>query len=199
MTVRMIMTRLRRRLTRKTLVSVLVQLAVALAGLAIAYSNYLFFHSLAELFTVIIAAVIFLFVWNSRDFITDRYVLFLGIAYLFVGGIDLVHVLSFKGMQVLTWSATADAATRLWILARALEVASLLAAVKLGSNFREGRLLFGYLVFTILGLLSIRYGIFPVCYQEGVGLTPFKIVSEYVITVGLFAALVLYWRERRRF
>lgn len=42
-------------------------------------------------------------------------------------------------------------------------------------------------------------GIFPVCYIEGVGLTPFKRVSELVVVAVLAAALVLLTRRRDHF
>ena len=62
--------------------------------------NFLLFHSLAELFSIVIAFGIFIVVWNSRRFLDNNYLLFLGIAYLFVGAIDAVHTLAYKGMGV---------------------------------------------------------------------------------------------------
>jgi hypothetical protein len=52
--------------------------------------NYLLFHTLAELFSVIIAVGVFNIAWNSRRFLENNYLLFLGIAFLFVGAIDLL-------------------------------------------------------------------------------------------------------------
>ena len=42
------------------------------------------------------------------------------------------------------------------------------------------------------------FGIFPVCYIEGVGLTPFKIISEHIISTLLGFAILLFWRNRDR-
>jgi len=60
--------------------------------------SYLLFHSLTEIFSVVVAFGIFVLTWNSRRFIDNSYILFLGIAYLFIGTIDLVHTLAYKGM-----------------------------------------------------------------------------------------------------
>src|SRR5512147_1420884 len=76
--------------------------------------NYLFFHSLAELFSIIIACGIFMVVWNSRQIIRNNYLLFIGTAYLFVGGLDLAHMLAYKGMAIFKGYET-DLATQLWI------------------------------------------------------------------------------------
>jgi divalent metal cation (Fe/Co/Zn/Cd) transporter len=44
--------------------------------------NYLLFHSLAEIFSIVIAFCIFILAWNCRDLIDNNYLIFLGIAYL---------------------------------------------------------------------------------------------------------------------
>ncbi|WP_315968694.1 MASE3 domain-containing protein [Methanosarcina siciliae] len=43
----------------------------------ISISNYLFFHTLAELFSVYVAYVIFLIVWKSRNHLENRYLMFI--------------------------------------------------------------------------------------------------------------------------
>jgi hypothetical protein len=58
--------------------------------------SYLLFHSLAEMFSIVVACGIFMLAWNSRRFLDNNYLLFIGIAYLFIGGLDLVHTLASK-------------------------------------------------------------------------------------------------------
>ena len=62
--------------------------------------SYLLFHSLSEIFSIVVACGIFMVAWNSRHFLDNNYLLFLGIAYLFIGGTDLVHTLSYRGMNI---------------------------------------------------------------------------------------------------
>jgi Membrane-associated sensor domain len=40
--------------------------------------NYLLFHSLAEIFSIIVACGIFIVAWNSRRFLDNNYLLFIG-------------------------------------------------------------------------------------------------------------------------
>ncbi|MCX5799582.1 MAG: hybrid sensor histidine kinase/response regulator, partial [Proteobacteria bacterium] len=58
--------------------------------------NYLLFHGLAELFSIVVAFAIFILAWNTRRLLDNHYLLFVGIAYLFVGCIDLVHTIAYK-------------------------------------------------------------------------------------------------------
>jgi uncharacterized membrane protein len=52
--------------------------------------NYLLFHSSVEVFSIVITFAIFAIAWNSRRIMDNNYFLFIGIAFLFVGGIDLL-------------------------------------------------------------------------------------------------------------
>jgi len=89
--------------------------------------NYLLFHSLAELFSIVVACGIFMIAWNSRRFLDNNYLLLIGIAYLFVGGFDLIHILAYKGMNIFQGYET-NLPTQLWISARYMESLPLLIA-----------------------------------------------------------------------
>ena len=82
--------------------------------------SYLLFHSFAEMFSIVVACGMFMLAWNSRRFLDNTYLLFLGIAYLFIGGMDLIHTLAYKGMGVFQGYGT-NLATQLWIASRFVE------------------------------------------------------------------------------
>ena len=91
---------------------------VLLIGLCLTrLHSFLLFHSLAEMFSVVVACGIFMIAWNTRRFQGMGYLEFVGIAYLFVGILDLVHTLAYKGMGVFEGYDT-DLATQLWLSAR---------------------------------------------------------------------------------
>jgi signal transduction histidine kinase len=95
----------------------------------------------------------------------------------------------------------ANLPTQLWIIARYLEAASLLLAPWfLNRRLNLAAMFAGYLLTFTLLLLSIFYWkIFPLCFVEGVGLTPCKKISEYVTCGILAGALALLWRRRAEF
>jgi PAS domain S-box-containing protein len=162
--------------------------------------NYLLFHSIAEIFSIVVACGIFMVAWNSRRFLDNNYLLLLGIAYLFVGGLDLIHTLAYKGMGVFHGYET-NLATQLWTAARYMESLSLfLAPFFFGRKLKVNFVFLAYALATFLLLLSIFYwNIFPVCFIEGIGLTPFKKISEYIISLILLASIALLFNNRREF
>ena len=174
---------------------------VALVALyATSFAHYALFHSLTEIFSIVVAAGIFAVAWNSRRIASNNYLLFIGIAYLYVGVIDLFHTLTFRGMGLFP-QADDNLPTQFWIAARYLEALTLMIApFFLERRVSADRVLAAYTVVTGLLLWAIfRGGIFPDCYLDSEGLTPFKIVSEYVICGLLIAALILLLRRREAF
>ncbi|OGP73877.1 MAG: hypothetical protein A2V86_00675 [Deltaproteobacteria bacterium RBG_16_49_23] len=162
--------------------------------------SYPLFHSLAELFSIVIACGIFMIAWNSRRFIDNNYLLFVGIAFLFVATIDLIHTLGYKGMGVFQGYET-NLPTQLWIAARYMGSISLFIAPFFLRRKLNVKLVFSiYTIATSLLFVSIFYReVFPVCFIEGVGLTPFKRVSEYIISLILLGSIVHLLKNRKEF
>lgn len=185
---------------QRRLAAVFAGVLILTALYVVSHYSYLLFHSLAELFSIVVACSVFVIAWNARHYLDNAYLLFIGIAFVFVGTVDTLHTLAYKGMGVFEGDA-GDQATQLWIAARYMQSISLLIApILLGRRIRPGRVLAWYSTVTALLLLAIfEWKIFPACFQEGIGLTPFKKVSEYVISVILAASIVLLLRKRRYF
>ena len=163
-------------------------------------TSYLLFHSLSEMFSVIVGCGVFMIAWNARRFINNNYLLFIGIAYLFVSVLDIVHTFAYKGMGVFP-GQDANLPTQLWVAARSLQAVSLLLAPlfitrRLNAKF----LLAAYAATTALALWAIfTWRVFPDCYIEGSGLTPFKTTSEYVISLVLLISIVILYQRRDAF
>lgn len=162
--------------------------------------SYLLFHSLIEIFSIIVAAGIFMIAWNSRRILDNNYMLFIGVAYFFIGGIDMIHTLAYKGMGVFPEYST-NLSVQLWIAARYIQSLSLLAApLFLGRKLRVDLVILVYAAASSLLLLVIfQQGIFPDCYVEGVGLTQFKKVSEYLISLIFVFSILLLLQKRKEF
>lgn len=179
----------------------LVAAAVAFGLLyLLSRSNYLLFHTGVELFAIVVGVAIFLVAWHTRKWASNGYLLFLGIAYLFVALVDVFHTLAFKGMGVFP-GFTANEPTQFWIFARYIEGFSLLLApLFLTRRLRPAAAAGAYVLVTGLGLLSIcRLGLFPDSFVEGQGLTTFKVASEYVISAAVAGGIVLLYRRRDKF
>jgi signal transduction histidine kinase len=162
--------------------------------------NYLLFHSLSEIASILVMYSVFIVSWNTRRFLDNNYLLFIGIAYLFVGSVDLIHTLGYQGMGVFP-GYDANLPTQLWIIARYLQAISLLIApLMIGRTLHTGRWIAIYgVVVTILLLSVFFWDIFPASYIQGQGQTTFKIVSEYIISLILVGAMVLLLRKQSLF
>ncbi len=184
-----------------------VAAAAVLAGLVmVAGFNYLLFHSIVEVAGVAVAFALFLLVWNTRHVVPDSFFLLVGIAFLFVGSLDLVHALAYKGMGIIPGDS-ADLPTQLWLAARYFQSISFLAAAFLiGRSLTKDRRL-DIAIFSIAcaagaGLLLasiVVWNVFPSAFVEGSGLTPFKVGSEYVISLLMLATVGLLVLKRDRF
>jgi PAS domain S-box-containing protein len=196
---------------------------IAIIGIlyVISRSNYLLFHSLAELFSIFVAYVVFLIVWKSRVRLENQYLTFIGIAYFFVASLDLLHTFSYKGMGIFP-QFDSNLPTQLWIAARYLESISLLVALLLLINtrarnskehvefeeyfkpeenekfFRRAFILYsGVMAACVLSIFVFRN--FPDSYIEGSGLTLFKVTSEYMISFILFCSLIILYIKKDKF
>lgn len=175
---------------------------IACIGLGLYLSSlysYLLFHILVEFTTIAIGFTLFILTWNTRRFLADNCLKIIGIGYAFIALIDLLHTLSYKGMNVFP-GIGANFAIQLWIGARYLQAATLCAALVATKRRINEQLLLGAYFVAVSAIMTWVYsGYFPDCYIDGKGLTPFKVGSEYIITAMLLMALFLIHKTRARF
>jgi len=175
-------------------------IGILAALFASSFLNYLLFHSLVGIYSISIAFAVFMIAWNSRKYNQGSYIIFLGIAYLFIGFIDLMQLLSFKELTVFT--GYKYFAGQFWIAARGMESLTLLIAFKSQKMLKEKinyEMVFSiYFVATLIICTSILYfDTFPLCCVEGKGHTPFKLWSEAAIVLMLLTAWFAVDKNRR--
>lgn len=180
---------------------VLWGLVLAASSYALAQHNYLLFHTLVELFSIVVAMAVAMLVWNARRHFENQYLLFIGLGFGWVAVIGLLHTLSFKGLGIIGDPGDANLATQLWMAERILETGALLAA-PLAFRLKPSPVWTsaGFAAATAMLVASILvWPVFPNCFLPGTGLTRFKITGEYVLCLGLIVAGALARRERERF
>ena len=181
-------------------VGLAVFLPVGLLLFLLSRFNYLLIHTLIELFSIVLLTAVFLVGWNTRHLVRHQFFMILAAGFLATAMADLLHTLTYKGMQILPVGSS-DAATQLWLIARTLgSFTFVLAILSMGrKDFTSDRtwlvgfLLSGVALVTLVWPLEI----FPVCIVDGVGLTPFKINFEYALIGLLGLAASLLWFRRR--
>lgn len=162
----------------------------------LSFYNYLLFHTIAELFSIVIAFMITTLAINSYSDGKSKFIVFLGVGYFFIGSFDLIHTLAFKGMGVFP-NTSANLPTQLWIIARYIEAFTVLAVPFFLKRSPKTRyVILTYSVISIFLAFTLVWGIFPDSFIEGQGLTPFKIISEYIISGILLISLLLFVKNK---
>jgi diguanylate cyclase (GGDEF)-like protein/PAS domain S-box-containing protein len=179
-------------------------LLLSLLLLLVSEYNFLLFHTLSELFAIMVAILVAVVAWHTYGFSRNHYLMLLGAGYFWIGIIDLLHTFTFKGMQLFP-GATVDTGIQFWIVARFFEAMLLLIApFFLAQRINKVSAISFFGIGTIFAVIVIFKGHFPVTYIDGTGLTAFKVVSEYVIiALLLLSVIILSYRraliERRVF
>jgi len=178
----------------------LVPLIIISILFIISQYNYLLFHTSVELLSIIIIFSLYLFTRNTREYMNNNYLIFIGITLAFVGLIDTLHTFTYKGMSIIAIDG-ANTATQLWITARFLQgLAFMLAPFFLNRKLNITILAISCHIVLISILLSIfHWRVFPDCFIEGQGLTSFKKIAEYVISLLLLLAIINLNRHRDYF
>lgn len=184
---------------RKRLIEYTVFLISLFGVYLTSFYSFLLFHFIAEIFSIIIMGGVFLIGWNAQKHLDNSFFLILSVASIFIGAIDLVHTLAYTGMNIFV-GYDSNLPTQLWIAARYLQAGTMLfASLSVEKKPNPGILLAVYCLLTLFLFVTIFTGIFPDCYVEGIGLTLFKIVSEYAINGILVVALAVLFKEREAF
>lgn len=170
-------------------------LLICLCLTALSQWNFLLFHAAVEGVAIIVGVMMCVVAWYSSRFAVNTVGVFAANGMFWGSIADFLHVMAYKGMGVFDTDG-ADEATQLWLVGRFVQgLALLLAPGMAGRGISRGASfsLFGVLTAGLTGLIFLDW--FPTAYQNGVGLTPFKIIVEYGIILMLAAALIRVWHH----
>ncbi|GLR62631.1 bifunctional diguanylate cyclase/phosphodiesterase [Marinospirillum insulare] len=170
-------------------VAILFSTLLALSVLA--SFNFLLYHTLVELLRVVVLGGVFVLGWHTRRWSNNSALLVLSIAAGFIGVLELLHTLTYKGMGLMALDDP-NIPTQLWLAFRYLEALAVLVAVlSLGKKVHIPSNFLGFGLLATLFCVTIFNGQFPDAFIEGKGLTPFKIYSEWVMILAFLASAFL--------
>ena len=154
------------------------------------------FQFASELFTINVGIMIFVLVSNSRDVLV-RYVLIgLGIAYLYIGTIDAIYLISSEGYEVIA-NSNIHLSKLLWVTARLLEAVNILVLFILGT--RLGKNIYfqsqlANLIYIIVALLIIFN--LPIATQEGFIYDGIVIFAVQILVITVLAVSLLFLKKQ---
>lgn len=172
---------------------------IIIVGLYLAIGNYRAFHIAVSLVSVIIAYTVFAVSVHTAPFAKNIFLLFLGTAYAFVGGLDFLHALVFSGIGY-DYPHYLQNGLSLWISARLLEALSFMSAfLFFRVSYRKLAALVSFSAVTLFILVMIIGGFFPVLYQTEKGISVLKTALEWTVFIIFGAGLGLIYFNRKHF
>jgi PAS domain S-box-containing protein len=156
----------------------------------------LFFHSLIEIFTILIGITMGVVAYFTYQFTKNNFLLYLGIGYFWIAVFDLFHMLTYKGMMIHSVDS-ANITLTFWIFSRALEALLIVTALFINFSILSKTKVFSIFGFYFAFVYWLTFSPYcPDLFIEGVGLTFLKIASEYAIIALLILALFIYKKHK---
>ena len=167
-------------------------------------AGYAPLHTFLETISIIVAMLVFSICWDSNAKQRAGNFLLLGCVFLAVALIDFLHLLSYPGMPDFITANNPEKAIDFWLVARLLAALGLLAVALLPWRplYSVGIRWLGLAVTLLLVVIVAWIGLFyqeltPSTFVEGQGLTPFKVVSEYLLVALYVAAALRFFLNMR--
>jgi signal transduction histidine kinase len=171
-------------------------LLVGLALACLAWYSFLWFHTLVELFCVVVGAALYLIARYSHVFNRNNFLLFLAQGFFWAGCLDAIHAMAYSGVGLVPGNDP-NPATQLWLCARLMEATTLLLAPRYLDQRTIAPWTFGAFAMMAVAATGLVFlGGFPDAFIVGRGLTPFKIGAEYLIIGLLLLAAGQLWQHR---
>ena len=168
-------------------------------------ASYLVFHNIVEFFSIMVSLSMFGLGWYTYDQSKNRHALFLSTAFLAIGIMDFMHTMSMPAMPAFITPNLPNKSVQFWIAVRLLQAVAFLISAFVYPEKPSRWLSKGILMTSVLLLCLVVFtGIIffptdmPAAFVVGVGLTPFKKFSEYLIILLLCVATAAYWKRMAR-
>jgi PAS domain S-box-containing protein len=186
---------------RPILTGLYYRIPVVAVGIIILYAvsifNFYVFLVATGLIAVVLASSVFMVGWNTRNFVENNFVVFLGLSFMFVGVLNAGHTIVFALVDVIP-GYSINASSQLYIACRYMQAISfLIAPIFLVRKLRDIIAAHIYIFITILIFVLTYFSLIPACYIEGSGFTLFYRISEYIIII-LFTLSLLFLVMRRK-
>lgn len=163
--------------------------------------DYLPLHSGLEIFSIVVAGMVFALGWNLRRGARGGRLVWLGAACLGAGLLDFAHLMSYPGMPPFFTPNSAEKAIGFWLMARLLGALGLLAHALLPEREGGGP----PAVWAVLGAIGVTLSwswvvvmqpqVLPATFVEGQGVTPLKSALEGGLALLYLGAAVLLGRR----
>ncbi len=172
----------------------------AIQGLA----NYVPLHTALEVFAIVISSLVFAVGWSVYQKERSGNLMLLACCFLCVALLDFMHTLSYQGMPTFITLSGPEKAIDFWLASRSVAALALFSVAFLADwplskpRIRWLILAVALLMGGLVGWIVLWHAAWiPDTFQPGIGLTPFKKYSEYLL-IGFYAVIALQLFRKTR-
>lgn len=163
----------------------------------ISFYNFIFFYTIIGLFTIFIGVMIFVIASNSKLYVKRSSILIIGIAYLFVGILDLMHIFTSEGVLLLGFSV--NQSFQFLTSARMLEAFTLFFVIAIPTihlKMKQWNIYLVYCIYTLFFVMIISYGnILPEFFSKINGQTTIRSYIEILIIIIFGVGLIFLFKS----
>lgn len=194
-----------RKFSKENKRNIMIRNSMALLAIAalvlLKYSNFHIYHFAVEIFAAVISFCIFIVALNTYPISQNDFFMTLGIGYVCVGVLDLLHTFSYSDLNVFA-NSSSDLPIQFWMVARVAELATVLYSTsfidKKNSKSNYSLTAAVGIAYMVLAMSAImKYDILPVFKVEGQGLTAAKKAIEYAVAAGFLISLAVIYGKRK--
>ncbi|HSV26856.1 MAG TPA: MASE3 domain-containing protein, partial [Sedimentisphaerales bacterium] len=180
----------------------LLKLMPRLELLAAVWYNHSLFYSITELFSIVISACVFLLMWNSRKYMRNNCLVFVGASCLFMAVINAVHLLSWNTPAILG-QAMHGLSAEIWKVSRIIQsISFVIAPLLIGRRLNFRLLVAGYAAMAVLLVAAAIAGVAPEGWKNPemtAQCTSFWFWGDLVTGILYLAAAILFYLKRSGF
>lgn len=169
--------------------------------MTIAQVNFLLFHTFSELISIVICSCIAIIAVNTYKFSKNSYFTFIAIGYGFANIFSFMHTLTYKGINLIP-GYDHNLSSQLWLISRYMESLSIFISFyflnKKNLNIKLSIIIYSLITLSLFFIIFDEYSS-PICFVEGKGVTPFKIINEIIICIIYFLNICLINKNKKYF
>ncbi|KMT21951.1 MASE3 domain-containing sensor histidine kinase [Clostridium cylindrosporum] len=175
---------------------VFIYILFFIGALYLGKQNFLVYHTLVEIFGVVIGFVMAVISVNTYKLRKGNKIIFLGIVFGFVAFIDLIHLLAYQGINY-SKVFTFNTSMQVWLVGRYIQSTSFLIFFISGDKiYNLVKASINCLVILGVSFITIFYiKVFPDYYIEASGFTFFKSITAY-INCGILLFMLVFSRRK---
>ncbi len=186
-------------LTKDTIKISIAPIVILLSLILLRWNNgVLLFHTMAELFSVVVGILMLVVALNTRHYSQNNFLIYLGIGYFWIAILDGMHTFTVPGMPFFNLT-DAEVTLHFWVYTRIFEAFLVLSAPLFLKKSLNIYWMFGLCAGIALLIGWASFKLPQPSMLTSHGLTTIKVFIEYFVIALLLLSISIYISMRRVF